>query len=132
MVLPMTIDSEEERRAPGQQPGGARPSLVALAIVRPHLHVGARSFELTDAVTNGSICRLSTVDGGIVYGRGADAEYIVAARPCAWGLADAPRIPYGRPLRAVVVYDAQRYRMGVMAQFNAYGAVVEREGTGRV
>ena len=63
----------------------AWPELMA----QPHLHSSAVGITLQDAVTNATLCELSRLNGGLVYGggeaAGEEAGFLVGMRPCRWG-----------------------------------------------
>lgn len=104
----------------GVRRGDEPAALVALNYAAPHLHLGAISLALEDAVTNRSICKVSTAPGGgVLYGSseapGDEANYLTGLRPCVWGGADAPRFERRHPMRTVAVYNASAPLTGVMA-----------------
>ena len=90
-------------------------------MAKPHVHTGAISATLQDAVTNETLCTVSRENGGLASGTsdrlGDEAGYLVGIRICTWSAETAPRYAIGHPLRAITVYDASEQQYGVMAQW---------------
>ena len=107
----------------------ARGVTLRIAYASPHQHTGVIWTELQDAMTNRTICRATREDSSLQYGTGMQAGnergYLVGARSCTWGNADAPRVPLGRLMRTITKYDASTYLMGVMSIWVLYGDAVD-------
>ena len=97
---------------------GEGDSLVQLNFAAPHVHLGAISLRLEDALTNLTVCEV-TVGNGVRYGgsdvAGDERNYLTGLRPCVWGDTDAPRFQRKHPMRSVAVYNATERLTGVMA-----------------
>ena len=94
---------------------------ATLHVAQPHLHTGALSILLQDALTNRTLCSASRANGWLVYGRGFapgnESGYLVGVQRCAWGADDAPRFAIGHPLRTVATYEHR-----VVARRRQWGA----------
>ena len=110
--------------------------LVEVPYMRPHVHEGAISIELLDAMTNHTLCFASRADGGIVYGSGNnagnEAGYLVGFRECIFGASEAPLIAPGHPLRIISYYNATKHITGAMATMQLKVHGVQRDSTKRI
>jgi len=111
-VQPLAYYSARQRDLEGR-------ALVQLNYAAPHLHLGAISLSLEDAVTNETICKVSVGDRGVSYGTSARAgdekNYLTGLRPCVWGGDQAKRFERRHPMRSVAVYNASQTLTGVMS-----------------
>jgi len=106
-------------------------ALVALNYAAAHLHLGGISLSLEDALTNETICKVSTADHSVSYGEstraGDEENYLTGLRPCVWGGDTAKRFERQHPMRTVAVYNASQTLTGVMALWLMTSANVRDE-----
>jgi len=106
-------------------------ALVALNYAAAHLHLGGISLSLEDALTNETICKVSTADHSVSYGEstraGDEENYLTGLRPCVWGGDTAKRFERQHPMRTVAVYNASQTLTGVMALWLMTSADVRDE-----
>ena len=107
------------------------PQHLELHQAKPHLHTGAISIKLEDALTNETLCYLGRDNGGVLYGTSTEAgnerDYIVAAPNMCVGRGPHAASPAGAALRITGVYDASRQQNGAMVQWLLMVAAAEQQ-----